>query len=78
MNQITIAPNKPIVLDLEPGTYYRCTCGKSATMPFCDGAHLGSDRAPIAFEVKEKQQVYLCNCGKTANAPYCDGSCQKA
>ena len=68
--------NGPIVLELEAGTYYRCTCGKSDT-PFCHGAHIGSDCEPIAFEVKEKQQVYLCNCGKTANAPYCDGSCQK-
>lgn len=76
MNQSTITQG-PIVVDLEPGTYYRCTCGKSATAPFCDGAHVGGDKAPLAFEVKEKQQVYLCNCGKTANAPYCDGSCQK-
>lgn len=76
MNQSTTTQG-PIVVDLEPGTYYRCTCGKSATQPFCDGAHVGSDKAPLAFEVKEKQQVYLCNCGKTANAPYCDGSCQK-
>ncbi|WP_243373686.1 CDGSH iron-sulfur domain-containing protein [Geotalea sp. SG265] len=66
----------PIVLELEPGTYYRCTCGKAAT-PFCDGAHQGTDCAPKSFEVKEKQQVYLCNCGKTANAPFCDGSCAK-
>jgi CDGSH iron-sulfur domain-containing protein 3 len=77
MSQITITPNKPIVLDLESGTYYRCTCGKSAKMPFCDGAHQGSDCAPISFEVKEKQQVALCNCGETANAPYCDGSCSR-
>lgn len=68
--------NGPVVLELEAGTYYRCTCGKSDTL-FCNGAHIGSDCEPIAFEVKERQQVYLCNCGKTANAPYCDGSCQK-
>ena len=77
MNQTVTKTGGPIVLELEPGSYYRCTCGKSATMPFCDGAHLGSGNSPIAFEVKEKQQVYLCNCGKTGNAPFCDGSCAK-
>lgn len=77
MSNTTNIPNRPIVVELEAGTYYRCTCGKSSTTPFCDGAHVGTDHAPVAFEVKEKQQVYLCNCGKTANAPYCDGSCQK-
>ncbi|TWJ17565.1 CDGSH iron-sulfur domain-containing protein [Geobacter argillaceus] len=77
MSQGTTVSHGPIVLNLEPGTYYRCTCGKSSRMPFCDGAHAGSECAPKAFEIKEQQQVYLCNCGKTANAPYCDGSCSK-
>lgn len=77
MNQTDTKTSGPIVLELEPGAYYRCTCGKSAKMPFCDGSHLGSRTSPIAFEIKEKQQVYLCNCGKTGNAPFCDGSCAK-
>ena len=77
MSQITITPNKPIAVVLEPGTYHRCTCGKSPKNPFCDGSHKGSEFTPLAFEVKEKQQVYLCNCGKTGNAPYCDGSCSR-
>jgi CDGSH-type Zn-finger protein len=79
MAQVDSKSNGPIVVELDPGTYYRCTCGKSAKMPFCDGAHVGTGTGltPIAFEVKEKQQVYLCNCGKTSNAPYCDGSCAK-
>lgn len=72
-----VTTSKPIVLDLGPATYYRCTCGKSAKMPFCDGAHAGSGCTPIQFELKEQQTVYLCNCGKTANAPFCDGSCVK-
>jgi CDGSH iron-sulfur domain-containing protein 3 len=64
----------PIVLDLEPGNYFRCTCGKSAKMPFCDGSHEGSGKTPFAFEITEKQQVKLCNCGKTRTAPFCDGN----
>lgn len=77
MNQSEAKSSGPIVLELEPGNYHRCTCGKSAKMPFCDGSHLGSCKSPITFEVKEKQTVYLCNCGKTGNAPFCDGSCAK-
>jgi len=64
----------PIVLELEPGSYFRCTCGKSKTMPFCDGAHEGTNMAPCAFSVEVKSQVQLCNCGLTGNPPFCDGS----
>jgi CDGSH-type Zn-finger protein len=65
---------QPIPLSLEPGTYYRCNCGKSADYPFCDGAHQGTEHAPTAFDVEEKKEVYLCNCGKSGNSPFCDGS----
>ena len=77
MSNISIEPGKPIILDLEPGTYYRCTCGNSTNMPFCTGACKDGDCTPIQFEIKEQQQVYLCNCGKTGNGPFCDGSCTK-
>lgn len=75
MSTPVIVPGKPIVLELEPGTYYRCVCGGSKNMLFCDGACKGSGRAPVPFEVKEKQEVSLCNCGKSRNGPFCDGRC---
>jgi CDGSH iron-sulfur domain-containing protein 3 len=77
MEPIIITPNKPIAIELEPGTYHRCTCDKSAKPPFCDGSHKGTDFRPLAFKVTEQQKVYLCNCGRTANSPYCDGSHKK-
>lgn len=67
----------PIVVELEPGTYLRCVCGKSKTMPFCDGAHAATDKTPLSFEVTEKKQVHLCNCGMTTDPPFCDGKHQK-
>ena len=30
--------NMPIAITLEPGTYFRCTCGRSQNLPFCDGS----------------------------------------
>lgn len=65
----------PIALTLEPGTYFRCTCGKSANLPFCDGSHLGRHELPLRFELSERQKVYICSCGKSATAPFCDQSC---
>jgi len=64
----------PFMIDLEPGTYYWCSCGRTKTPPFCDGAHKGTSSQPLEFAVREKKQVALCNCGRTKTPPYCDGS----
>lgn len=74
MNKPNTDAGMPIKLTLDAGTYYRCTCGKSQNLPFCDGSHSGSQQ-PLRFEVPEKQVVYICSCGKSANQPYCDESC---
>lgn len=65
----------PIALTLDPGTYYRCTCGRSQNLPFCDESHNGTHARPIPFTITERQKVYLCSCGKTKDTPYCDGTC---
>ena len=77
MSEPTIAAKTPAVLELEPGTYYYCQCGKSANQPFCDGSHVGTDFEPMAFEVTEKKKVALCQCKHTGNAPFCDGTHKK-
>jgi len=74
MSNATIAAKEPKVLELEPGTYHWCTCGKSADQPFCDGAHQGSDFVPQQFEITEKKVVALCQCKRTKNPPFCDGA----
>ncbi len=77
MSTPVIADKKPVVLELEPGTYYWCSCGQSQTQPFCNGAHKGTDFTPLAFEVTENKKVALCNCKLTGSPPYCDGSHSK-
>ncbi len=74
MDQPIIADKKPIVVELESGDYWWCTCGASKNQPFCDGAHKGSGFTPLKFTVEETKKVALCACKHTANPPFCDGS----
>jgi CDGSH-type Zn-finger protein len=74
MSEPDIAAKEPEIMELEPGTYYWCACGRSANQPFCDGSHEGTDFTPYAFEISEKQTVALCQCKHTDNKPFCDGS----
>lgn len=74
MNEPTIAAKSPNVLELEPGAYYWCACGKSTNGTFCEGLHTGTGFSPLKFEIAEKQQVALCRCKHTHNPPFCDGT----
>ena len=69
-----IAARQPAVLELEPGTYYWCACGRSQNQPFCDGSHKGTEFTPVAFTVEEKKRLALCQCKQTQQSPFCDGS----
>jgi len=74
MSEATIAAKEPAVLELEPGTYYWCSCGKSANQPFCDGSHQDTEFTPTVVEITEKKTVALCQCKRSANGPFCDGT----
>jgi CDGSH-type Zn-finger protein len=73
MAEPKIAARNPAVMELEPGTYYWCSCGSSQKQPFCDGSHAGSAFQPQAVEITEKRRVALCQCKRTGDRPYCDG-----
>ena len=64
----------PLVTELKAGTYSWCQCGKTKTVPYCDGSHEGTGIEPLSFEVEETATVAICNCGLTKTPPYCDGS----
>ena len=72
-----IAAKEPAVLELEPGTYYWCACGRSNKQPFCDGSHQGTEFKPKELKIEEKKKVALCQCKHTGNPPSCDGSHSK-
>ncbi|MFW2331250.1 MAG: CDGSH iron-sulfur domain-containing protein [Nitrospinota bacterium] len=68
-----IYAKKPLVLEMEPGTYWWCACGKSSDQPFCDGSHKGSEFSPKEVVITEKKSVPWCLCKYTDSPPWCDG-----
>ena len=77
MSEPIVVDKQPAVLELDAGTYYWCSCGRSRNQPFCDGSHEGSDFTPVEFTLAEKTTVALCLCKHSKNPPFCDGSHNK-
>ena len=67
MSEPEIADKKPAVLELEPGIYHWCACGRSRNQPYCDGSHQGKEFTPKAFVIEEKKTVALGQCKRTGN-----------
>lgn len=66
------------MLELAPGDYLWCACGRSQSQPFCDGSHTGSTFVPVKFTVTRRSgTLWLCGCKHTRRAPHCDATHNK-
>jgi len=74
MSEPNIFQKSPIVQRAEPGTYWWCACGRSATQPFCDGSHKGTEFTPIKADIVVAGTVAWCACKHSLKKPFCDGS----
>ncbi len=64
----------PFVDSCEPGKHAWCACTRSATYPYCDGTHRGSDVTPIKIVLEKACTVVWCACACSNNKPFCDGT----
>ena len=69
-----VAKKGPFVLEMAPGEYYWCACGRSAKQPFCDGSHKGTGLTPVKHSIAAASKVAWCGCKKSKTAPLCDGT----
>jgi len=75
MSEPVIAQKAPYAVQVEAGkTYWWCSCGKSASQPFCDGSHKGSGFAPVEWTAPKNRTAYFCGCKQALNKPLCDGT----
>ncbi len=77
MSKPVVGERMPAVIELEPGTYWWCVCGRSKNQPYCAGSHAGTGFEPLEFTVEKKRKYALCRCKHTAKSPFCDGTHSK-
>ena len=78
MSEAIPAQKAPYPVTVEAGRqYFWCACGRSATQPFCDGAHKVTKLTPIAFKATKTEELWFCGCKATASRPFCDGTHSK-
>lgn len=70
-----IAMEVPCIEKVEAGkTYWWCACGLSATQPYCDGSHKGTEFEPVEYKATDSKNIFFCGCKQTKKGPLCDGS----
>ena len=75
MQKGQVAARAPIKVSVEAGKdYWWCACGRSASQPFCDGSHKGSEFCPVKWTAEADGDKWFCACKQTDGQPFCDGS----
>ncbi len=74
MDKPEVAQTRPFILQMSPGTYFWCRCGRSRRQPFCDGSHKGSNFSPAKVTVDAPLQIAWCGCKHSRAGHLCDGS----
>ena len=74
MTKPEIPQRSPYVMQIQPGTYAWCACGRSKAQPYCDGSHAGTGLVPQIEQVTEAKTVAWCGCKYSHKKPFCDGS----
>lgn len=69
-----VAQRGPYRLEMDPGTYWWCACGRSRTQPFCDGSHAGTSFQPKEVRIEARGVVGWCGCKRSQRGARCDGS----
>jgi len=75
MTERAVFQKRAMPVEVEAGKiYYWCACGRSASQPFCDGAHRGTSIGPVIYAPKESGKAFFCGCKATKTEPLCDGA----
>jgi CDGSH iron-sulfur domain-containing protein 3 len=65
----------PHVVELVPGDYRWCGCGRPAGAPLCDAGGADCATRSLRFTVTARSGMqWLCGCGRSRQLPFCDGS----
>ena len=72
--QAIIVQLRSLKMEMEPGTYFWCACGRSRKQPFCDGAHKGTAFKPEKVIIEKAGRVAWCMCRHSENGAICDHS----
>ncbi|HLF47317.1 MAG TPA: CDGSH iron-sulfur domain-containing protein [Chitinophagaceae bacterium] len=66
----------PQKIKVQPGKVYSwCTCGLSASQPFCDNTHRTIEGMPyrsIKVVFDKEEEIFFCQCKHTKTPPFCD------
>jgi CDGSH iron-sulfur domain-containing protein 3 len=78
MNDPVVPQKAPYAVEVEAGKdYFWCSCGRSASQPFCDGSHKGTGFVPLKFTPQSSGTVHFCGCKQSNRPPFCDGTHSK-